>query len=76
MYMYIYHKYLDALNTFRHAMPFKQIKNNIQRTLLESVLLSSAKWDTFLPSKGFISLLSFQFCITFSTCSQKCTSNF
>ena len=51
---YVYHKYSDTLNTFRHAMPFKQSKSNIQRILLESVLLSNAKWDTFIPSKIFI----------------------
>ena len=29
--VYVYHKYSDTLNTFRHAMPFKQSKSNIQR---------------------------------------------
>ena len=38
-------------------MPFKQSKNNIQRIQLESVLLSNAKWDTFIPSKVFISFV-------------------
>ena len=51
---YVYHKYSDTLNTFRHAMAFKQSKSNIQRIFLESVLLSDAKWDTFIPSKIFI----------------------
>ena len=37
-------------------MPFKQSKSNIQRIYLELVLLSIAKWDTFIPSKIFISL--------------------
>ena len=32
-------------------------KNNIQRIKLESVLLSNAKWDTFIPSKVFISFV-------------------
>ena len=31
IHVYIYHKYSDTLNTFRHAMPFKQSKSNIQR---------------------------------------------
>ena len=57
-------------------MPFKQSKSNIQRNKLESVLLSNAKWGTFIPSKVFISLLSFQFCIIYGTCSQKFTGNF
>ena len=56
LYMYIYHKYSDT-NTFRHAMPFKQSKSNIQMILLESVLLSNAKWDTFIPSKVFNSFV-------------------
>ena len=30
-YVYLYRKYLDTLNTFPHALPFKQSKNNIQR---------------------------------------------
>ena len=38
-------------------MPFKQSKSNIQRIQLESVLLSNAKWDTFIPSKIFISFV-------------------
>ena len=38
-------------------MPFKQSKGNIQRIKLESVLLSNAKWDTFIPSKKNISLV-------------------
>ena len=42
-------------------MPFKQSKSNIQRIKLESVLLSNAKWDTFIPSKIF-----FFFCWAFS----------
>ena len=54
---HVYHKYSDTLNTFRHAMPFKQSKSNIQRILLESVLFSSANWDTFFPSKVFISFV-------------------
>ena len=66
----IYHKYSDTLNAFRHAMPFKQRKRIIQRIYLESVLLSNAKWDTSVPSKVFISLLSFQFCIIYGTCSK------
>ena len=36
-------------------MPFKQSKSNIQMIYLESVLLSSAEWDTFIPSNIFIS---------------------
>ena len=56
-------------------MPFKQSKSNIQRNQFESVLLSNAKLGTFIPSKVFI-LLSFQFCIIYDTCSQKCTGNF
>ena len=31
IHVYINHKYSDTLNTFRHAMPFKQSKSNIQR---------------------------------------------
>ena len=57
-------------------MPFKQSKSNIQRIQLESILLSNAKWDTFIPSKVFISFFSFQFCNIYGTCSQKCTGNF
>ena len=38
-------------------MPFKQSKSNTQRIQLESVLLSKAKWDTFIPSKVFISFV-------------------
>ena len=38
-------------------MPFKQSKSNIQRILLESVLFSNAKWDSFIPSKIFISFV-------------------
>ena len=30
IHVYVYHKYLDTLNTFRHAMPSKQSKSNIQ----------------------------------------------
>ena len=33
----------DTLNTYWHAMPFKQSKINLQRVKLESVLLSNAK---------------------------------
>ena len=57
IHVYIYHKYFDTLNTFRHAMPFKQNKSNIQIISLESVLLSNAKWDTFIPSKEFNSFV-------------------
>ena len=38
-------------------MPFKQSKSNIQRIYLESVLLSKAKWDTFILSKIFTSFV-------------------
>ena len=38
-------------------MPFKQSKSNIQRILLESVLLSNAKWDTSVTLKVFISFV-------------------
>ena len=31
IYVYVYHKYSDTLNTFPHAIPFKQSKGNIQR---------------------------------------------
>ena len=55
--VYVYRKYSDTLNTFRHAMPFKQSKSNIQRISLESVLLSNAKRDTFIPSKVLISFV-------------------
>ena len=55
--LYIYHKYSDTLNTFQHAMPFKQSKSNTQMIWLESVLLSNAKWDTFIPSKVFNSFV-------------------
>ena len=48
---------IRTLYIFRHAMPFKQSKSNIQRIKLESVLLSTAKWDTFIPSKVFISFV-------------------
>ena len=41
-------------------MLFKQSKSNIQRTYLESVLLSNAKWDTFIPSKNI-----YFFCLIF-----------
>ena len=30
IHVYVYHKYLDTLDTFRHAMSVKQIKSNIQ----------------------------------------------
>ena len=46
-----YFKYIQ------HAMPFKQSKSNIQRVQLESVLISNAKWDTYIPSKIFISFV-------------------
>ena len=52
------HKYFGTLNTFDMLCPsFKQSKSNIQRIKLESVLLSNAKWDTFIPSKVFISFV-------------------
>ena len=57
-------------------MPFKQSKSNIQSVELESVLLSNAKWDTFIPSKIFISFVELSVCIIYGTCSQKCTGNF
>ena len=38
-------------------MPFKQSKSKFQMIYLESVLLSNAKWDTFIPSKVFISFV-------------------
>ena len=39
-------------------MPFKQSKSNIERIHLELVLLSNAnRWDTFIPSKVFISFV-------------------
>ena len=31
IHVYVYHKYSDTLNTFGHAMPFKQSNSNIQR---------------------------------------------
>ena len=42
-------------------MPFDQSKSNIQRIELESVLLSNAKWDTFIPSKIFIYFVKLSF---------------
>ena len=38
-------------------LSFKQSKSNIQRSSLESVSLSNAKWDTSIPSKVFISFV-------------------
>ena len=38
-------------------MPFKQSKCNIQMIKLESVLLSNAKWDAFIPSNVCISFV-------------------
>ena len=29
IHVYIYHKYSETLNTFQHAVPFKQSKSNI-----------------------------------------------
>ena len=56
---YVYHKYSDTLIKYiQNAMPFKQSNlSNIQRIKLESVLLSIAKLDTFIPSKIFISFV-------------------
>ena len=54
---YVYHKYSDTLNTFNMLWPFKQSKRNIQRILLESVIISNDKWDTLIPSKIFISFV-------------------
>ena len=59
IHVYVYHKYSDTLNTFRHAMPFKQSKGDIQRIWLESVILSTVKLDTFIPSKVIISFVEF-----------------
>ena len=54
----VYHNYSGTLNTFRHAMPFKQSKSNIQRIhCLNQFFLSNVKWDTFIPSKVFISFV-------------------
>ena len=47
-------------------MPFKQRKRNIQRIQLESVLLSNAKWDTFIPSKVFISFIELSVFVLFT----------
>ena len=70
--VYAYHKYSDTLNIFQHAMPF----NKAKVVFKGSVLLSNAKWDTVIPSKVLISLLSIQFCIIYGTCSRNCTGNF
>ena len=71
-----YHKYSGTLNTFYMLCPFNKAKSNIQRIQLESVLLSNAKWDTFIPSKVFISFVKLSIFIIYGTCSQKCTGNF
>ena len=55
-FVYVYHKYSDTLNTFRHAMPFKQSKSIIQKIQSESVLLNGTL--SFLQTYLFL-LLSF-----------------
>ena len=51
-------------------MPFKQSISNIQMIYLESVLLSNAKWDTFIPSKILFSFGELSVCIIYGACSQ------
>ena len=48
MHAYVYHKYSDTLNTFNMLCPLNKAK---------VILLSNAKWDTFIPSKIFISFV-------------------
>ena len=54
---YVYHKYSDTLNTFNMLCPLNKAKVIFKGSKLESVLLSNAKWDTFIPSKIFISFV-------------------
>ena len=48
--------------------PLNKAKVIFKGSSKESVLLSNAKWDTFVPSKVFISFVLLQFCIIYGTC--------
>ena len=53
----VYHKYSGTLDTIDRLCPLNKEKVIFQRIQLESVLLSNAKWDSFIPSKVFISFV-------------------
>ena len=73
---YVYHKYSDTLNTFNMLCPLNKAKiifkgsskNQFYFPMLNGTL-------SFLQKYVFL-LLSFQFCIIYGTCSQKCTGSF
>ena len=73
---YVYHKYSDTLNTFNMLCPLNKAKvifkgsskNQFYFQMLNGTLL-------FLQQYLFL-LLTFQFCIIYGTCSQKCRGKF
>ena len=73
---YVCHKYSDTLNTLNMLCPLnkaKVISKGSSENQFYFPMLNGAL--SFLQKYLFL-LLSFQFCIIYGTCSQKCTGNF
>ena len=72
---YVYHKYSDTLNTFNILCPLNKANVIFKGSSLNQFYFPMLNGTlSFLQIYLFL-LLSFQFCIIYGTCSQKCTGN-
>ena len=73
--VYVYHKYSDNLNTFNMLCPLNKAKVIFKGSSKNQFYFPMLNGTLSFLQKYFFLLLSFQFCINYGTCSQKCTGN-
>ena len=73
---HVYHKYEDTLNTFNMLCPLNKAKLIFKGSSLNQFYFPMLNGTLSFLQKYLFLLLSFQFCIIYGTCSQKCTGNF
>ena len=73
---YVYHKYSDTLNTFNMLWPLNKAKVIFKGSGLNQFYFPMLNGTLSFLQKYLFLLLSFQFCIIYGTCSQKCIGNF
>ena len=72
----VYHKYSGTLNTFDMLCPLSKAKVIFKGSSLNQFYFPMLNWALSFLQRCLFILLSFQFCIIYDTCSQKCTGNF
>ena len=76
IHVYVYHKYLDTLNTFNMLCSLNKAKVTFKGSSKNQFYFPMLNMTLSFLQKSLFLLLSFQFCIIYGTCSQKCTGKF